>query len=165
MKNLWWTHTHTHHTSFFNRGFHTQSHNTKYREHASQENGKKMKPFLPTAVCNVTAWRHSGLRAHWLMALIWGGGLRKKYVFCVPRELQRFLSLSCLWEESLYLVLWFCGSIRAVVQIEKQNTRRTHNRVLGMSRATKFLFTSVLWTVQQLFSPGKTLQLKSEEWA
>ena len=24
-----------------------------------------------------------------------------KYVFCVPRELQRLLSLFCLWEESV----------------------------------------------------------------
>ena len=25
-------------------------------------------------MCNVTAWRHSRLRAHWLMALLGGGG-------------------------------------------------------------------------------------------
>ena len=34
----------------------------------------------------------------------WGGGegeLREKYVFCVHRELQRLLSLFCLWEESV----------------------------------------------------------------
>ena len=32
----------------------------------------------------------------------WGGGeLREKYTFCVPRELQRRLSLFCLWEESV----------------------------------------------------------------
>ena len=30
--------------------------------------------FFPTAVCSVTAWRHSRLRAHWLMALVGGGG-------------------------------------------------------------------------------------------
>ena len=30
-----------------------------------------------------------------------GGGLRDKYVFCVPRELQRLLSLFCQWEESV----------------------------------------------------------------
>ena len=30
-----------------------------------------------------------------------GGGLRDKHVFCVPRELQRLLSLFCLWEESV----------------------------------------------------------------
>ena len=36
-----------------------------------------------------------------------GGGGR-----CIPRELQRLLSLLCLWEEfvgGLYLVLWLCG--------------------------------------------------------
>ena len=27
--------------------------------------------------------------------------LREKYIFCVPRELQRLLSLFCLWEESV----------------------------------------------------------------
>ena len=30
--------------------------------------------FFPTRMCNVTAWRHSRLLAHWLMALVWGGG-------------------------------------------------------------------------------------------
>ena len=35
------------------------------------------------------------------MALVGGGGLREKYVFCVPRELQRLLSLFSLWEESV----------------------------------------------------------------
>ena len=30
--------------------------------------------FFPTAVCNVTAWLHSRLRAHWLMTLVWGWG-------------------------------------------------------------------------------------------
>ena len=30
-----------------------------------------------------------------------GEGLREKYVFCVPWELQRLLSLFCLWEESV----------------------------------------------------------------
>ena len=30
-----------------------------------------------------------------------GGAYREKYVFCVPRELQRLLSLFCLWEESV----------------------------------------------------------------
>ena len=54
--------------------------------------------FFPRTVCNVTAWRHSRLRAHWLMAPRWGW---EKYVFCVPRELQRLLFLFCLWEESV----------------------------------------------------------------
>ena len=30
-----------------------------------------------------------------------GRGLNEKYVFCVPRELQRLLSLFYLWEESV----------------------------------------------------------------
>ena len=42
-----------------------QSHNTKLREHASQENGEKVMQFFPTAVYNVTTWRHSRLHAHW----------------------------------------------------------------------------------------------------
>ena len=29
----------------------------------------------------------------------WGGGLREKYAFYVPQELQRFLSLFCLWAD------------------------------------------------------------------
>ena len=93
-------------------------------------NGKKIIQIFPTRMYNVTAWRHSRLRAHWLMALVGGGGgLKEKYVFCVPRELQRLLSLFCLWEESvgrsltagkilftgrqtcsLYLVLWLCDT-------------------------------------------------------
>ena len=43
--------------------------------------------IFPTVVCNVTAWRHTGLPAYWLMALGaggWGG---------IPQELQRLLSL------------------------------------------------------------------------
>ena len=47
--------------------------------------------IIPTRMCNVTAWRHSGLHAHWLMALVpggWGG---------IPWELQGLLSLFCLW--------------------------------------------------------------------
>ena len=31
------------------------SHNTKLKDHASQEIGKKVMQFYPTAVCNVTA--------------------------------------------------------------------------------------------------------------
>ena len=30
--------------------------------------------IFPTRMCNVTAWRHSRLRAHWLMTLVGGGG-------------------------------------------------------------------------------------------
>ena len=88
-----------------------------------------MQLFFPTALCNVTAWRHSRLRAHWLMALVGGGGwvwLRKKYVFCVPRGIAAspiwsFVYGRSLWAElnggenplhwkanicSLYLALW-----------------------------------------------------------
>ena len=50
-----------------------QSHNTKWREHASQENGKKVMQIFSTRMCNVTARRHWRLRAHWLMALFGGG--------------------------------------------------------------------------------------------
>ena len=31
--------------------------------------------IFPTRMCNVTAWRHSRLRAHWIMALVGGGGV------------------------------------------------------------------------------------------
>ena len=30
--------------------------------------------IFPTSMCIVTAWRHSILRAHWLIALVGGGG-------------------------------------------------------------------------------------------
>ena len=39
-----------------------------------------------------------------LVVCVCGGGgclLREKYVFCIPRELQRPLSLFRLWEESV----------------------------------------------------------------
>ena len=51
-----------------------------------------------TAVCNVAGWLHS---IHWPNGPSWGGGvgLSEKYVFCVPRELHRLLSLFCLWEK------------------------------------------------------------------
>ena len=85
---------------------------------------KKLMQIFPTRMCTFTAWRHSRLRAHWLIAVVaggWGG---------IPRELQRLLSLigydstggvcgrsltagkilftgrqTC----SLYLVLWLCA--------------------------------------------------------
>ena len=28
--------------------------------------------IFPTRICNVTAWRHTGLRAYWLMTLVAG---------------------------------------------------------------------------------------------
>ena len=84
---------------------------------------------FPTRMCNVTAWRHTGLRSHWLMTLVaggWGG---------IPRELQRLLSLFIYGSTggvcgrsltvgiilftggqtcSLYLVLWLCGIYVAI---------------------------------------------------
>ena len=87
--------------------------------------------FFPTAVCNVTAWRHSRRLALWQMELVGGGGggVREKNVFCVPRELQRASHISVLsmggvcgrsltagkilfagrQTFSLYLVLWLCA--------------------------------------------------------
>ena len=48
--------------------------------------------IFPTRMSNVTAWRHSRLRSHWLMTLVaWSWGE-------IPRELQRLLSLFCLWQ-------------------------------------------------------------------
>ena len=37
---------------------------------------RPVKQLFSTAVCNVTAWRHLRLRAHWLLVLIGGGGGR-----------------------------------------------------------------------------------------
>ena len=80
--------------------------------------------IFPTRMCNVTAWRHSRLRAHLLMTLKAGGWEG------IPRELQRLLSLigygstggvcgrsltagkilfSGRQTCSLYLILWLCG--------------------------------------------------------
>ena len=64
-----------------------QSHNTTKESMPWQKNKKKLMQIFPTRMCNVTAWRHSRLLAHWLMALVGGGGLSDKYVLCVPREL------------------------------------------------------------------------------
>ena len=49
--------------------------------------GKKVMQIFPTAVCNVTAWRHFELRAHWLMALVGeGGGGRAEGEVCILRS-------------------------------------------------------------------------------
>ena len=40
----------------------------------SQYNIKKLIQIFPTGMCNVTAWRHSRLRVHWLIALVGEGG-------------------------------------------------------------------------------------------
>ena len=105
-------------------GIESQSHNTTRESMPSQKNRKKLMQIFPTRMCNVTAWRQSRLRAHWLMTLVeggWGG---------IPRELQRLLSLIgygstggvsgrsltvrkilFTWRQtcSLYFVLWLCG--------------------------------------------------------
>ena len=54
--------------------------------------------------CNLTSLETARSLANcpsWWEGGGWGGGVREKYVFCVPRELQRLLSLFCLWEESV----------------------------------------------------------------
>ena len=84
--------------------------------------------FFPTAVCNVTAWRHSRLRAHWLMALVEGEGAEGE--LCILRSpgiAASSISLLSMGRVcgrsltagkilftgrqicSLYLVLWLCG--------------------------------------------------------
>ena len=45
--------------------------------------------IFPTRMCNVTAWRHSRLRAHWLMALVGGaqgGGEGAEGELCILRS-------------------------------------------------------------------------------
>ena len=75
-----------------------QSHNTKWREHASHENGKKVMQIFSTRMCNVTARRHSRLRAQWLMALFF---LRESRYSAFPDNCSvSILPLFCLWEES-----------------------------------------------------------------
>ena len=81
--------------------------------------------IFPTKMCNVTAWRHSILRAHWLMALVagsWKGyspGIAASPIShwllgSTGRVCRRSLTewkilftgrQTC----SLYLVLWLCG--------------------------------------------------------
>ena len=60
-----------------------------------------------TRMCNVTGWCHSRLSAHWLMALVGGGGvwrLREKYVFCVPGNCSVYY-LSFVYGRSLWAEL------------------------------------------------------------
>ena len=94
--------------------------------------------FFPTAVCSVTAWRHSRLRDHWLMALIGEEGaegeaciLHSPGIAASPISLLsmggvcgRSLTAgkilftgrqSC----SLYLVLWLCGQKKKECMIGK----------------------------------------------
>ena len=83
---------HAAHQKRYSPLFLPQSHNIKYREHASQENWKKVMQIFPTRMCNVTAWRctfctawrHSRLRAYWLIDLVGGGGLRKSMYSAFP---------------------------------------------------------------------------------
>ena len=100
-------------------------------------------------------------------------GLLEKYVFCVPRELQRFLSPfvygRILWAEldgggeilftgrqscSLYLVLWLCASnyrnhpnIRDEIQIKSvKNLRNLREAFLlpCISNALQFIGAAVM---------------------
>ena len=89
--------------------------------------GKKVMQFFPSSVWNVTAWRHSRQRPHWLIALVGGGGADEEvYILRSPGIAASPISLlymrgvcgrsltagkilftgrqAC----SLYLVLWLC---------------------------------------------------------
>ena len=85
--------------------------------------------IFPTRMCNVTAWRHSTLLDHWLMALVGGGGGWGRSMYSAFSEncSGSYLSFSVggvcgrsLTEGkilftgkqtcSLYLVLWLCYS-------------------------------------------------------
>ena len=105
--------------------------------------------IFPTRMYNITAWRHSRLRPHWLMALVaggWGG---------IPQELRRFLSLigygstggvcgrsltavKILFTKrqtcSLYLVLWLC-------ECYARSRREIRNTI----------FNKWFWTILRLF--------------
>ena len=84
--------------------------------------------FFPTAVCSVTAWRHSRLRDHWVMALVGEEGaegevciLHSPGIAASPISLLstggvcgRSLTVGKILFTgrqicSLYLVLWLCG--------------------------------------------------------
>ena len=82
--------------------------------------------IFPTRMCNVTAWRHSRLRAHWLMALVGGGGWGKSmYSAFLGNSSVPYLSFvygRSLWaelnggENSLHwkanmlpLIVWLCA--------------------------------------------------------
>ena len=104
------------------------------RSLASQENGKKVMQFFPTAVSNFTAGRHSRLPAHWLMALVWGGGgaWGRSMYSAFPGNC--YLSYvggtyggenSLHWKANmpLYLLLWLCDmEFWKCRQIEKKIT-------------------------------------------
>ena len=93
----------------------------------------RKRQFFPTKVCNVTTWRHSGLRAHWLMALVGRGGGKGKVCILRSPELAAFpISLFSIGGVcgrkltegkilftgrqtcSLYLVLWLWESKHAI---------------------------------------------------
>ena len=85
--------------------------------------------IFPTRMCNVTAWRHSTLRAHWVLALVGGGGaegevcvLRSPGIAASPISLLSMGGVcgrSLTAEKilftgrqtcSLYLILWLCDA-------------------------------------------------------
>ena len=110
----------------------SQSHNTTRESMPPQYNRKKVMQIFPTRMCNVTGWRHSRLRAHWLIGPSWGGGggggaegevciLRSPGIAASPISLlsmggvcgRSLMAGKILFTGrqicSLYLVLWLCG--------------------------------------------------------
>ena len=91
--------------------------------------------IFPTALCNITAWRHSRLRAHWLMALVGGGGCGRSMYSAFPGNCSvsylSFVYGRSLWaglnggENSLHwkanmlplfsiMTLWFCNKVHNI---------------------------------------------------
>ena len=86
-----------------------------------------MMQIFPTRMCNVTAWRHSRLLAHWLMALQWRraeGGLQRLLSLIGYGSTWRVCGRSLMAGKilftgrqtcSLYLVLWLCGKLEVKI--------------------------------------------------
>ena len=125
--------------------------------------------IFPTRMYNVTAWRHTGLRAHWPMTLVaggWGGGGGNSPGNCsvsylsfpygstggvCGRSLTEGKILFTGREPcSLYLVLWLCGCKAFVwyklinriheYRLEQSNILVTCNVKAATNISTIFLF-------------------------
>ena len=129
--------------------------------------------IFPTRMCNVTVWRHSRLRSHWLMALVaggWGG---------ILREYQRLLSLIGYGSSggvcgrrltagkvlftgrqicSLYLVLWLCVLFLLWCSSQK------NSRYLSSGHSPPSIMSLVSFRpIKNIFKDEVSVELLSEE--
>ena len=93
--------------------------------------------FFRTAVYHVTVWRHSRLRAHWLLALVGGGGSWGRSLLSMGGVCGRSLTTEKIFFTgrqtwSLYLVLWLCDLFACMISDDR--------RVIILNRASMFAF-------------------------